>query len=121
MTAYASVGSNPGVPIMPDFITREAYSHEVSSAGFWPGGDGLEEPVFYSYAYPTPTGFADAPLRPALARFDPAMSEFVLPFEAMRRASDPDALLQEFLQSTYEAAADLAGWDRRALERARPA
>jgi hypothetical protein len=106
---------------MPDFITHEAYSHECSSAGFWPGGDGLEEPVFYCYAYPTPPGFAEAPLRPALARFEPAMGEFVLPYQAMREASDPDALLLDFLQSTYEAAADLGGWDRAALERGRPA
>ena len=112
---------HPGVPIMPDSITREAYSHEVSSAGFWPGGDGLGEPVFYAYAYPTPDGFARAPLRPDIARFDETMGEFVLPYEAMRQAPDPDALLLDFLQSTYEAAADLGGWDRRALERARPA
>jgi hypothetical protein len=102
---------------MPDFITREAYSHEVSSAGFWPGGEGLEEPVFYAYAYPTPQGFAEAPLRPAIARWEPAMGEFVLPYEAMRREPDPAAALTHFLQSTYEAAADLGGWDRRALER----
>jgi hypothetical protein len=108
---------HPGVAIMPDFITREAYSHEVSSAGFWPGGDGLEEPVFYAYAYPVPEGFADAPLRPGIARWEPAMGEFVLPYEAMRRDAPPEAALLEFLQSTYEAAADLAGWDRRALER----
>ena len=105
-----------GVPSLPDAVAREAYSHEVSSAGFWPGGGGVEEPSFYAYAYPAPEGFAAAPVSPAAARFDPALGEFLLPYEAVRTAADPDAALLAFLQSTYEAAADRAGWDRAALE-----
>ena len=105
-----------GIPHLPDDITREAYSHEVSSAGFWPGGPGGEGPSFYAYAYPTPEGFASAAVSPAQARFDPELGEFLLPYDAVRTAPDPDAALLSFLQSTYEAAADLAGWDRAALE-----
>jgi hypothetical protein len=106
-----------GIPNLPDEITREAYSHEVSSAGFWPGGAGGEGgPFFYSYAYPTPAGFADAPVRPEAARFDAVLGEFLLDYEAVRAAPDPDAALLAFLESTYAAAADLAGWDRSALE-----
>ncbi|WP_166041455.1 DUF5996 family protein [Sphingosinicella sp. YJ22] len=106
-----------GIPNLPDSVTREAYSHEVSSAGFWPGGAGAEGgPFFYSYAYPTPDGFADAPLRPNAARFDTDLGEFVLDYEAVRRSEDPDAALLAFLTSTYEAAANLAKWDRAALE-----
>ncbi len=106
-----------GVPGLPDRITREAYSHEVSSAGFWPGGVTAAEPIFYSYAYPEPDGFRSAVITPGLARFDEALGEFVLPYEAVRTAADPDAALTSFLQSTYDAAANLAGWDRMALER----
>jgi hypothetical protein len=105
-----------GVPHLPDDVTREAYSHEVSSAGFWPGGPGGEGPSFYAYAYPTPDGFASAAVSPAQARFDSELGEFLLPYDAVRTAPDPDAALLSFLQSTYEAAADLAGWDRAALE-----
>jgi hypothetical protein len=106
-----------GIPGLPDRITREAYSHEVSSAGFWPGGAGAEGgPFFYSYAYPSPPGFADARVAPEAARFDAALGEFVLDYDAVRTAADPDATLLAFLQSTYAAAADLAGWDRAALE-----
>lgn len=105
-----------GVPHLPDAVTREAYSHEVSSAGFWPGDPRMPEPSFYSYAYPTPAGFAEAPVAPAGARFEAALGEFVLPYEAVRTAADPDAALLAFLQSTYDAAADLGGWDRAALE-----
>ena len=105
-----------GIPHLPDAVTREAYSHEVSSAGFWAGDAREPAPSFYSYAYPTPAGFGDAPVAPAAARFDPALGEFLLPYEAVRSASDPDAALLAFLQSTYAAAADLAGWDRDALE-----
>jgi hypothetical protein len=105
-----------GVPHLPDAVTREAYSHEVSSAGFWPGGGGVEEPCFYAYAYPTPAGFAQAEVSPDQARFEPALGEFILPYEAVRTARDPDEALLAFLQSTYAAAADLAGWDRAALE-----
>jgi hypothetical protein len=105
-----------GIPHLPDAVTREAYSHEVSSAGFWPGGGGVDEPSFYAYAYPAPDGFADAMVSPAAARFDPALGEFLLPYQAVRAAPDPDAMLLAFLQSTYEAAADRGGWDRAALE-----
>ncbi len=106
-----------GVPNFPDWVAREAYSHEVSSAGFWPGGGGVEEAMFYSYAYPAPDGFADARVRPDAATFLAELGEFVLPYEAVRTAPSPDEALLEFLQSTYEAAADLARWDRGALER----
>jgi hypothetical protein len=109
-----------GVPNMPDWVAREAYSHEVSSAGFWPGNDGYPTPVFYSYAYPEPPGFRDGPVRPAAARFDTGLGEFVLPYDAVRACADPDATLLAFLQSTYDAAADRAAWDRVALERHGP-
>ena len=105
-----------GIPHLPDAVTREAYSHEVSSAGFWPGDARLGGPAFYSYAYPTPDGFAAARVEPAAARFDGALGEFLLPYEAVRAAPDPDAALLAFLRSTYNAAADLARWDRAALE-----
>jgi hypothetical protein len=105
-----------GVPALPDDVTREAYSHEVSSAGFWGGGGGLGFPAFYSYAYPTPKGFADAPVTPAEAYFDANLGEFLLPYDAVRNAPDPDRALLGFLQSTYEAAARLANWEREALE-----
>jgi hypothetical protein len=106
-----------GIPHLPDAITREAYSHEVSSAGFWPGGAGMAAgPFFYSYAYPSPAGFAVARVEPADARFDPGLGEFVLDYEAVRSARDPDSALLDFLTSTYRAAAELAGWDRAALE-----
>ncbi|MFW6059773.1 MAG: DUF5996 family protein [Phycisphaeraceae bacterium] len=105
-----------GVPGLPDTVTREAYSHEVSSAGFWPGGNGIDEPAFYSYAYPEPTGFRAASIRPAEAFYHEALGEFLLPYEAVRQADDPDAVLLAFLQSTYEAAADLGHWPRSDLE-----
>ncbi len=105
-----------GIPNLSDAVTREAYSHEVSSAGFWPGNGGPGEAAFYSYAYPAPAGFADADVRPAAARFDTDLGEFLLPYEAVRTAPDPDAALLDFLQSTYDAAADLASWDRAALD-----
>lgn len=104
-----------GVPGLPDAITREAYSHEVSSAGFWPGGDAYPQAAFYSYAYPEPAGLRAAPM-PADAGFDETLGEFVLPYEAVRTAADADALLLAFLEATYAAAADAAGWDRKALE-----
>ena len=104
-----------GFPHLPDAVAREAYSHEVSSAGFWPGG-GCVAPSFYSYAYPQPVGFDAASVRPAAARFSPELGEFLLPYEAVRSAPDPEAVLLEFLQSTYEAAANLAQWDHAALE-----
>jgi hypothetical protein len=105
-----------GIPHLSDAVVREAYSHEVSSAGFWPGGGPIDFAAFYSYAYPAPEGFASAPVRPALAFFSKDLGEFVLPYDAMRTAPDPEAALMEFLQSTYEAAAETAKWDRASLE-----
>ena len=102
-----------GVPGLPDRITREAYSHEVSSAGFWAGGVTAAEPMFYSYAYPEPPGFRDRPI----ANWDADLGEFVLPYAEVRAAPDPEAALTAFLTATYEAAAELAHWDRQALER----
>jgi hypothetical protein len=108
-----------GVPRLPDVVTREAYSHEVSSAGFWPGtvGGPVDYPAFYSYAYPAPAGFAQAHVGPAAASFHDGLGEFLLPYDAVREAVSPDEVLLEFLQTTYDAAADLGGWDRAALER----
>jgi hypothetical protein len=106
-----------GVPHLPDWAVREAYSHECISAGWWPGGGPLPEPAFYSYAYPEPAGFADAMLRPTDAYYHRDLKEFVLPYEAVRRARRPDEVLLDFFQATYEAGADLGGWDRSALER----
>jgi hypothetical protein len=105
-----------GIPNLPDRVTREAYSHEVSSCGFWPGSGPIAYPAFYSYAYAEPAGFATAPARPAQAFYSPDLREFVLPYDAVRESDDPDRTLLEFFQSTYEAAADLARWDRAALE-----
>ncbi len=106
-----------GIPNLPDAVTREAYSHEVSSAGFWAGDDRTPEPSFYSYAYPTPAGFSEAPVQPAGARFDAGLGEFLLPYDTVRTAANPDGALLAFLQTTYDVAADLGGWDRAALER----
>ena len=105
-----------GVPYLPDRVTREAYSHEVSSAGFWPGNDLVPYPAFYSYAYPEPEGFASAPVSPAEAFYSDDLSEFILPYDAVARAEDPERALMQFLTSTYEAAASLGKWDRAALE-----
>lgn len=105
-----------GIPALPDTVTREAYSHEVSSAGFWPGGGPVDYPAFYSYAYPTPDGFATAKIASADAFFDEKAGEFILPYDTVRNASDPDAVLLGFLDSTYEAAARLGDWDRESLE-----
>lgn len=105
-----------GVPHLPDAVTREAYSHEVSSAGFWPGGAGVEYPAFYSYTYPEPDGFSTAAIRPAQSYYDDALREFILPYDAVRTSENPDRTLTEFLTSTYEAAASKGGWDRPALE-----
>ena len=106
-----------GVPHLADWVTRESYSAELSSAGWWPGGNGTEA-AFYSYAYPTPAGFGAARVQPKEAFFSAEMGEFLLPYEAVRTAADPPGLVRQFLQSTYEAAADLARWNRPALERA---
>jgi hypothetical protein len=106
-----------GVPHLPDVVAQEAYSHEVSSAGFWPGGGGpIDYAAFYSYAYPAPEGFASAKAKPAQAFFSKELGEFLLPYDAVRTAAEPSLALMEFLQSTYEAAADPAKWDRKALE-----
>jgi hypothetical protein len=106
-----------GVPNLPDAVAREAYSHEVSSCGFWPGGGAVAHPAFYAYAYPEPSGFAEATVRPEAAFYSRELREFILPYDAVRTARSPDETLLDFLQSTYEAAADRAGWDRKALER----
>lgn len=104
-----------GIPNLPNPVTREAYSHEVSSAGFWPGGNGADEAMFYSYAYPEPEGFRTA-FVPSPAYYHEGLGEFVLPYEAVRRATDPSDALLGFLRATYEAVADLGHWDRAALE-----
>ncbi|MFL5310341.1 MAG: DUF5996 family protein [Myxococcales bacterium] len=106
-----------GIPHLPDWVTREAYSHECISAGWWPGGGILREPVFYAYAYPEPAGLSAAKIRPSEAYYHPELREFILPYEAVRTAARRDEMLLAFLQSTYEPAADLLGWDRAALER----
>ena len=104
------------VPGLASAVMREAYSEEVSSAGFWPGGGGLDQAAFYSYVYPPSAGFKAAPVRPAEACFNHSLGEFILPYDAVRTAADPDATLLAFLQSTYEAAADSGHWNRAALE-----
>jgi hypothetical protein len=105
-----------GVPHLSDAVVCEAYSHEVSSAGFWPGSGAIDYPAFYSYAYPEPAGFRSARVRPDAAFFSEALGEFILPYDAVRSAAQPDQALLEFLQSSYEAAANAAQWDRDALE-----
>ena len=107
-----------GIPNLPDWVTREAYSHEVSSCGFWAGGGLLPYPAFYSYAYPAPEGFSTAAVKPSEAFYNTDFGEFILPYEAVRQSESPESMLLEFLQSTYEAAANLADWDRGSLERA---
>jgi hypothetical protein len=103
-----------GVPGLPDAVTREAYSHEVASAGFWPGSDAYPHAAFYAYAYPAPDGYADAAV--SSGGFDAGLGEFVLRYDEVRTSPDPEAALMAFLQSTYAAAATLGGWDRDALE-----
>jgi hypothetical protein len=107
-----------GIPNLPDAVTRDAYSHEVSSCGFWPGGGPVTHASFYSYAYPEPAGFAEAAIRPAAAFYSHDLREFLLPYDAVRKSPSPDDTLLQFLQSAYEAVADRAGWDRKSLERA---
>ncbi|HEV8702416.1 MAG TPA: DUF5996 family protein [Candidatus Polarisedimenticolia bacterium] len=111
-----------GLPGLADWVTREAYSHECISAGFWPGNGGgpVREPAFYSYAYPEPPGCSQAPIRPAEASYHPVLHEWILPYAAVLRAPSPDALLLDFLGSTYGTAARLGGWDQAALERRAP-
>jgi hypothetical protein len=108
-----------GIPNCPDYVMREAYSHECISAGWWPGSPGspIEEPAFYAYAYPEPSGCATASIRPAAAFYHPEMREWILPYEAVRSAPDPDAAVLDFLESTYESTASLAAWDTAALQR----
>ena len=105
-----------GIPNCPDWVTTEAYSLELASCGFWPGGG--EEGAFYAYAYPEPAGFAGRPVRPTAASYQRDLGEFVLPYEAVADAADPDRMLSEFLHSTYESVAELGGWDREGLEAA---
>ncbi|MDY6981263.1 MAG: DUF5996 family protein [Pseudomonadota bacterium] len=105
-----------GVPNFPDWVAREAYSHEVSSCGFWPGNEQVPEALFYAYAYPAPEGFSEAPVQPDAARFDASLGEFVLPYEVVRQAPEPERLLLDFLRSTYEAAAERGHWNRAELE-----
>jgi uncharacterized protein DUF5996 len=108
---------HPETPNIAQQVVLEAYSHEVSSCGFWPGGPGLEKPIFYSYAYPQPEGFGERPIRPDAAFWSRDLGEFVLPYDAVRTAAAPDEALLAFMQSTYDAAAILAKWDRAGLER----
>jgi hypothetical protein len=103
-----------GVPALPDSVTREAYSHEVSSAGFWPGNDAFPQAAFYSYAYPEPGGFRDWPI--TTGYFEAKLGEFILLYDTLRESAEPDALLLDFLTSTYAAAAEVGHWDRGALE-----
>lgn len=110
---------HPGVPNVARYVMVEAYSHELSSAGWWPGGGLVQEPAFYAYAYPQPEGFASYSVQPAEAFYSDELGEFLLPYEAVRRSPSPDETLLAFLQTTYEAAANLAGWDRANLERGR--
>ncbi len=111
-TAPAHPGGYPNIPLA---VMQEAYSHEVSSAGFWPGGEGMPYPMFFSYAYPTPPGFSDAVVAPAAAQWNAGLGEFVLPYEDVRLAENPEGALLQFLETTYEAAARCAGWDTAAL------
>src|SRR5690606_34592798 len=104
------------IPHLPDWITREAYSHEVSSAGFWAGGESHPQPIFYSYAYPSPPGFSEAKVGPLGARWDSDLMEFILPYDQVRTSGSPREDLLEFLESTYVAAAELGAWDREQLE-----
>jgi hypothetical protein len=115
VTRFSGRGAPPhpgGIPHLPDDVTREAYSHEVSSAGFWAGGGPIDEAAFYAYAYPQPDGFADSDISPEAASYNAEFGEFVLPYEAVRTAKEPEATLLAFLESTYAAAAALGDWDR---------
>ncbi|HWM23917.1 MAG TPA: DUF5996 family protein [Chthoniobacterales bacterium] len=109
-----------GVPHLPDAVAREAYSHEVSSLGFWPGNATMPEPIFYSYAYPQPEAFPEAKVEPAAAAYNSQLKEFVLPYEAVRLAPSPDQALLAFARSTYDAASTLGNWDRAALVEIKP-
>jgi hypothetical protein len=111
---------HPGAPGLPDSVTHEAYSHEVSSAGFWPGNPAFPQPAFYAYFYPEPEGYKTASVRPEAAFYSTDYGEWILPYDAVRTAPDPDAALMEFLETSYAAGATLAAWDRAALERPAP-
>ena len=102
---------------MPLWVAQEAYSHEVSSAGFWPGGEAFPEPIFYSYAYPTPEGFSETRILPDAVHWIEDFGEFVLPYEVVRQAEEPDVVLLNFLQSTFDAASNLAEWDLSSWQR----
>ena len=118
-TRFSGRGAPPhpgGVPGLPDAVTRDAYSAEEASLGFWPGSDAFPQAAFYAYAYPTPAGYAEARVEPAAARYDTALGEFILPYDAVRTAPDPDAALLAFCHTTYDAAANLGAWDRDTLE-----
>ena len=106
-----------GIPNLPDWVTREAYSHEVSSCGFWPGGGPITYAAFYSYAYPEPPGFSGAAVQPDEAAYNTDLREFILPYDVVRQSKSPEDTLIDFLQTTYEAAANLAKWDRTSLEK----
>ncbi|HVI83226.1 MAG TPA: DUF5996 family protein [Chthoniobacterales bacterium] len=110
-----------GIPHLPDAITREAYSQEVSSLGFWPGNDAMPQAIFYSYAYPEPKGFAEAKVKPAAAGYNSQFKEFILPYDAVRSSKSPDDAILDFAQSAYDAASILGKWDRAALEEKKPA
>lgn len=105
-----------GIPALPDDVTQEAYSHEVSSAGFWPGGGPSEEAAFYCYAYPKPGGFETASIKPASAYWHEGAGEFILPYADVQKSSSPETTLMDFLQSAYETAAELGRWDRATIE-----
>ena len=115
--AVTRFNGKPAPPREGPAFMREAYSHEVISHGFWPGNAMLPEPAFYAYAAPEPAGLKEAKIEPAAAYYHQEMGEFILPYEAVRTAADPDRMVRAFIDSTYGAAADLAGWDRKALER----
>lgn len=119
LTRFSGRGApeHPGAPGLPDVVTREAYSHEVSSVGFWPGNDAFPQAAFYAYFYPEPAGYKAATVGPEGAYYATDLGEWLLPYDAVRTAANPDAALLEFLQTSYAAGADLAGWDRAALER----
>jgi hypothetical protein len=120
VSRFSGRGAPPhpgGIPNLADWVTREAYSHELSSCGFWPGDARYPQAAFYAYAYPEPAGFRDTPVAPETAFYHPTLSEYVLPYGAVRQSADPDRAALDFLQSTYDAAADRGGWDRQRLER----
>jgi hypothetical protein len=106
-----------GIPHLPEWVAVEAYSHEVASCGFWPGGDPVPYAAFYAYIYPEPAGYASASVTPSAAFYSTDLREFILPYDAVRQSPSPDDTLLDFLQTTYDAAANLARWDRAALER----